>query len=158
MHACDDNSGILKNLSVNMSSPIREVEVNVVSSPESSRNATPEPENFRLINQLATSNITCFPVIKSGEIEKADDKTNQKSSSGSTNFSISSILSRTEPALKKNGFFPGIDRSLAADADNNMLSRYVFISKNRNILLNNRNSYRNQTGVHFNSIHEVLSK
>ncbi|XP_045473911.1 homeobox protein Hmx [Harmonia axyridis] len=111
-----------------MSSPVREIEVNVVSSPESSRNASPEPDNFRLINQLATSNITCFPVIKSGE--KTDDKdgVKQKGSSGSTNFSISSILSRTEPALKKNGFFPGVERSLAADADGSMLSRLGLMS------------------------------
>ncbi|KAL3268731.1 hypothetical protein HHI36_007833 [Cryptolaemus montrouzieri] len=117
-----------------MSSPVRDIEVNVVSSPESSRNPSPEPENFRLINQLASSNITCFPVIKTSEGEKTVDKdiskngSNQKSSSGSTNFSISSILSRTEPSLKKNGLFPGIDRTLSPEVENNMLSRLGLMS------------------------------
>lgn len=96
-----------------MSSPIREIEVNVVSSPEStSRNNSPEPDSYRLINH-STPNITCFPLIKtsSDDGDKIKDKDNivvgkattatQKSAGGSTNFSISSILSRTEPTAKK---------------------------------------------------------
>ncbi|KAK9877262.1 hypothetical protein WA026_017651 [Henosepilachna vigintioctopunctata] len=115
-----------------MSSP--HIEVNVVSSPESSRNPSPEPDNYRLINQLATSNITCFPVIKTSEDEKSDVKDNlkiastPKNSSGSTNFSISSILSRTEPTLRKNGIFTGFDRTQSPDTDNNMLSRLGLMS------------------------------
>lgn len=107
------------------SSDIRDVEVNVVSSPESntSRNNSPEPtDNYRIINHLPTAaNITCFPVIKTTTTAAGDDdnnsgstkcdkdtakghQTTQKSSGASTNFSISSILSRSEPTVKKNNF------------------------------------------------------
>lgn len=93
-------------------SDAREIEVNVVSSPDdSSRNNSPEPD-YRLVNHMAPSNtITCFPLIKTGEDENI--KTNSdnvkatptsKTAGTSTNFSISSILSRTEPSAKKNGF------------------------------------------------------
>ncbi|KAH0808437.1 hypothetical protein MTP99_017280 [Tenebrio molitor] len=115
-----------------MSSPVRDIEVNVVSSPESSsRNGSPEPENFRLINHIATPNITCFPVIKTSDDEKTDNKdlskVQQKSSGASTNFSISSILSRTEPTVKKNGFLATgqsiLESGIANNADSAMLSR-----------------------------------
>lgn len=94
-----------------MTSPSRDVEVNVVSSPESnSRNASPEPNDAynRLINR-SSSITTCFPVIKTSEDEEKDAKATatQKNSGGTTNFSISSILSRTEPTAKKNGFMSG---------------------------------------------------
>lgn len=110
------------------------IEVNVVSSPESSsRNTSPEPENFR--------NITCFPVIKTNDCEKQERKetssppkntATQKTSGSSTNFSISSILSRSEPTVKKNGFLgvhsgaQGVlETGLAGSAENSMLSRWV---------------------------------
>lgn len=115
------------------SSPNRDIEVNVVSSPEStSRNNSPEPDSFRLINH-PSSITTCFPVIKTSENESKDAKattTQQKTNSGSTNFSISSILSRTEPTAKKNGFMSGasagqnlLDGSLSAGNENVVLSR-----------------------------------
>lgn len=114
-----------------MSSPVRDIEVNVVSSPESSsRNGSPEPENFRLINHISPPNITCFPVIKTSDDEKTDNKDLskvQKSSGASTNFSISSILSRTEPSAKKNGFFATgqgiLDGGVTNNTDSAMLSR-----------------------------------
>lgn len=116
-----------------MSSPVRDIEVNVVSSPESSsRNGSPEPENFRIINHLSQPNITCFPVIKTTSDDEKNDnkdlsKVQQKNSGSSTNFSISSILSRTEPAVKKNGFFATgqnvLDASVANSTDSAMLSR-----------------------------------
>lgn len=124
-----------------MSSPIREIEVNVVSSPEStSRNNSPEPDSYRLINHSAP-NITCFPLIKTSEDDKIKDKDNivvkattatQKSAGGSTNFSISSILSRTEPTAKKlsvgvNNNYAGVQSGQnileASSADNAVLSR-----------------------------------
>lgn len=94
-------------------SEAREIEVNVVSSPESSsRNASPEPENYRLVNRLTPPNtITCYPLIKTSEdtdknknCETKSTPTSKTVSSGSTNFSISSILSRSEPSPKKNGY------------------------------------------------------
>lgn len=108
------------------------IEVNVVSSPESSsRNTSPEPENFR--------NITCFPVIKTGDgVDKEESNketlskntSTQKTSGGSTNFSISSILSRSEPTAKKNGFLgvqtgshSVLESGFAGNGDNSMLSR-----------------------------------
>lgn len=121
-----------------MSSPDRqEIEVNVVSSPESSsRNASPEPENFRNFHHHA-QNITCFPVIKTNSIsddEKSDNTKEaaakaQKTSGASTNFSISSILSRAEPTVvKKNGLLPAnsfLDTTgLGNGHDSAMLSRY----------------------------------
>lgn len=104
----------------------RDIEVNVVSSPESgSRNNSPEP-NFRLI----TPSITCFPVIKTTSDDDEDDKNDrnvakvqQKSSANSTNFSISSILSRTEPAVKKNGLFHNAGQTILENNDSAMLSR-----------------------------------
>lgn len=112
------------------------IEVNVVSSPESSSRNTPSPEpaadNF-------TRNITCFPVIKTTDGDRPETKdtpnkntnTTQKSSGGSTNFSISSILSRSEPTAKKNGFLgvqtahqAGVlESGLTGNAENSMLSR-----------------------------------
>lgn len=118
-----------------MSSPVRDVEVNVVSSPEStSRNESPEPDGYRLLGH-GSGITTCFPVIKTGEEDERGDKdakatTTQKTSSGSTNFSISSILSRTEPTAKKNGFLPGVpngqnilETGLSAGSDSAVLSR-----------------------------------
>lgn len=109
------------------------IEVNVVSSPESSsRNTSPEPETFRNIT-------TCFPVIKTTDgDDKQDSKetpskntSTQKNSGGSTNFSISSILSRSEPTVKKNGYLglqttgshSVLEAGLAGNAENTMLSR-----------------------------------
>lgn len=114
------------------SSPNRDIEVNVVSSPEStSRNNSPEPD-FRIISH-PSSITTCFPVTKTSETEERDAKataTQQKAIGGSTNFSISSILSRTEPAAKKNGFMSGasggqnlLEGSIAAGNENAVLSR-----------------------------------
>ncbi|KAL1491853.1 hypothetical protein ABEB36_012388 [Hypothenemus hampei] len=88
------------------------VEVNVVSSPESSasRNNSPEPDfgSRMVVNNHQVT--TCFPVIRTNsddedKIEK-DPKiiTSQKISGSSTNFSISSILSRDEPISKKTDF------------------------------------------------------
>ncbi|KAG5888829.1 hypothetical protein JTB14_000102 [Gonioctena quinquepunctata] len=94
-----------------MTSPSRETEINVVSSPEStSRNTSPEPDNYRLLNHPSIS--TCYPVIKTSEDDDVRTDRNkpsatQKTSGGSTNFSISSILSRSEPTAKKNGFMSG---------------------------------------------------
>lgn len=105
----------------------QEVEVSVVSSPESSRIGTPEPDSYH------APAMTCFPLIKTGEDEKSDGKgaATQKTSSGSTNFSISSILSRTEPSGKKNGLLglPGanqngvLDVGIGGSGDSAMLSR-----------------------------------
>lgn len=105
----------------------QEVEVNVVSSPESSRIGTPEPDAFH------APAMTCFPVIKTGDDEKGDGKgaATQKTSSGSTNFSISSILSRTEPTGKKNGLLGlqganqngVLDVGIGGSGDSAMLSR-----------------------------------
>lgn len=110
-----------------------DVEVNVVSSPESSsRNASPEPDNYRIINRITTPTITCFPVIKTSEDDKSNPKdvskanVAQKTTGSSTNFSISSILSRTESSPKKNGYpaLPaGIDPSVISSPDSAMLSR-----------------------------------
>lgn len=96
------------------SSDIRDIEVNVVSSPESnSRSGSPEPDSFRILKHVSSSNITCFPVIKTNDDDKETKDNNntqnkgttsQKNCGGSTNFSISSILSRSEPTAKKNGF------------------------------------------------------
>nr|CAH7721559.1 unnamed protein product [Callosobruchus chinensis] len=70
-----------------MSSPSRDLEVNVVSSP--SRSNSPV--------------VTCYPVIKAHSVNSEDEDkdtstkstpSTQKTSGGSTNFSISSILSR----------------------------------------------------------------
>ncbi|CAG9760445.1 unnamed protein product [Ceutorhynchus assimilis] len=90
------------------SSPVRDIEVNVVSSPESSnsRNNSPEPADFgTMVNHHVT---TCFPVIRtsSDDEERADKdrKITAAQKSSSTNFSISSILSRDEPTVKKPGF------------------------------------------------------
>lgn len=122
------------------SSDIRDIEVNVVSSPESnSRTGSPEPDSFRILKHVSTSNITCFPVIKTSDDEK-DSKdnttqskgtTSQKNCGGSTNFSISSILSRNEPsANKKNGFLGVqtgqtlLDSGISPTPDSAMLSRY----------------------------------
>lgn len=118
-----------------MNSPARDVEVNVVSSPEStSRNNSPEPDAYRLLSH-GSGVTTCFPVIKTSEDDERADKdakatASQKTSSGSTNFSISSILSRTEPTAKKNGFLPGVqngqsilESGLAAGSDSAVLSR-----------------------------------
>lgn len=94
-------------------SDAREIEVNVVSSPESSsRNNSPEPESYRLMNRLSPPNsITCYPLIKTGDdaekskgCETVKPTATSKSGGSSTNFSISSILSRSEPSAKKNGF------------------------------------------------------
>ncbi|XP_057651817.1 homeobox protein Hmx [Diorhabda carinulata] len=84
-----------------MTSPTREAEINVVSSPEStSRNNSPEPDTYRLINH---SSGLSYPVIKTSEDDERTDKDNKKGVGGSTNFSISSILSRADPTIKKNG-------------------------------------------------------
>lgn len=115
------------------SSPNRDIEVNVVSSPEStSRNNSPEPDSFRIISH-PSSMTTCFPITKTSETEERDAKataTQQKTNGGSTNFSISSILSRTEPTAKKNGFMSGasggqsfLEGSIAAGNENAVLSR-----------------------------------
>lgn len=95
-------------------SDVREIEVNVVSSPESSsRNASPEPDSYRLMNRLSPPNtITCYPLIKTNEdsdknkncVETVKPTPTSKTGSTSTNFSISSILSRSEPSAKKNGY------------------------------------------------------
>lgn len=91
-----------------MSSPVRDIEVNVVSSPESSnsRNHSPEPDFGRMVNHHVT---TCFPVIRTSDDDEKPDRdakvtSTQKISGNSTNFSISSILSRDEPAEKKTEF------------------------------------------------------
>ncbi|XP_066252989.1 homeobox protein HMX3 [Euwallacea similis] len=91
-----------------MSSPVRDIEVNVVSSPDSSnsRNNSPEPDFGRMVNHHVT---TCFPVIRTSDDEEKSDKdpkitATQKISGSSTNFSISSILSREEPTSKKADF------------------------------------------------------
>ncbi|CAH0555859.1 unnamed protein product [Brassicogethes aeneus] len=108
-----------------MSSPVRDIDVNVVSSPEScSRNDSPEPE-------YRHSNITCFPVIKTNsddEKEKDLKSTAPKSSGASTNFSISSILSRSEPTAKKNGFTSTQNVLENSQADNAVLSRLGLMS------------------------------
>lgn len=115
------------------SSPNRDIEVNVVSSPESSsRNNSPEPDNFRIINH-SSSITTCFPITKTSENDERDTKasaTQQKTNGGSTNFSISSILSRTEPTAKKNGFMTGsstgqnlLEGNVSTGNDNAVLSR-----------------------------------
>lgn len=91
---------------------VREIEVNVVSSPEEcSRNNSPEPESYRLMGHMAPTNtITCFPLIKTGDDDSEKNRESVKSTptsktaGTSTNFSISSILSRSEPVAKKNGF------------------------------------------------------
>lgn len=96
-------------------SEVREIEVNVVSSPESSsRNASPEPDSYRLMNNRLTppNTITCYPLIKTNEdadknkncVETVKPTATSKTGSTSTNFSISSILSRSEPSAKKNGY------------------------------------------------------
>ncbi|ENN70311.1 hypothetical protein HUJ04_001946 [Dendroctonus ponderosae] len=91
-----------------MSSPVRDIEVNVVSSPESSnsRNHSPEPDFGRMVNHHVT---TCFPVIRTSDDDDKHDRdakvtSTQKISGNSTNFSISSILSRDEPVEKKTEF------------------------------------------------------
>lgn len=92
---------------------MRDIEVNVVSSPESSnsRNNSPEPDFGRMVvNHHVT---TCFPVIRTSDDDEKNDKDSkitatQKNSGSSTNFSISSILSREEPAAKKSGFIGGL--------------------------------------------------
>ncbi|XP_019867246.1 homeobox protein Hmx [Aethina tumida] len=119
-----------------MSSPVRDIEVNVVSSPESSsRNNSPEPDGYRILNR--GQNITCFPVIKTSDDEEKNEKelsskssATQKSSGASTNFSISSILSRNEPSARKNGFAGQnvIDNGLSATSDNAVLSRLGLMS------------------------------
>jgi len=87
-----------------MSSSGRDIEVNVVSSPESnSRNNSPEPDFGRMVNHHVT---TCFPVIRTSDDEDKHEKESkitatQKISGSSTNFSISSILSRDEPVSKR---------------------------------------------------------
>lgn len=118
-------------------SDVREIEVNVVSSPESSsRNCSPEPEHYRIINRMTTPSITCFPVIKTNEDEKTNTKdvpkatATPKTPGSSTNFSISSILSRNEPATKKNGYPASqtgtiLESTINATPDSAMLSRYV---------------------------------
>lgn len=121
-----------------MTSPNRDIEVNVVSSPEStSRNTSPEPNDTysRIVNH-SSSITTCFPVIKTSEDEEKDGKasaTQQKTSGGSTNFSISSILSRSEPTAKKNGFMSNassgqglLEGGFATGSDSAVLSRYFF--------------------------------
>ncbi|KAJ8982420.1 hypothetical protein NQ317_007768 [Molorchus minor] len=123
-----------------MSSPVRDIEVNVVSSPEStSRNSSPEPENYRLISH-GSSVTTCFPVIKTSEDDEKSDKDTKatppaKGSGGSTNFSISSILSRSEPTAKKNGFMSGahsgqnaVEAGLPPGSDSAVLSRLGLMS------------------------------
>ncbi|KAK5644917.1 hypothetical protein RI129_006217 [Pyrocoelia pectoralis] len=121
-------------------SDLREIEVNVVSSPEcSSRNGSPEPESYRIINRMSTPNKTCFPVIKTNEDESANTKdvskatTTQKTSGTSTNFSISSILSRNEPSNKKNGYPTSptgniLDSAINSSPDSAMLSRLGLMS------------------------------
>ncbi|KAF5292482.1 hypothetical protein FQA39_LY14029 [Lamprigera yunnana] len=121
-------------------SDLREVEVNVVSSPEcSSRNGSPEPENYRIINRMSTPNITCFPVIKTSEDDTSNSKdapkatSTQKTSGSSTNFSISSILSRNEPASKKNGYLNSptgniLETAINSSAESAMLSRLGLMS------------------------------
>ncbi|CAG9822262.1 unnamed protein product [Phaedon cochleariae] len=112
-----------------MASPTRDADINVVSSPEStSRNCSPEPD-FR-------SKITCFPVLKASDeddvrTDRDSKASGQKSSGGSTNFSISSILSRSDPAAKKNGFLTGgglENAGLSAGADSAVLSRLGIMS------------------------------
>ncbi|XP_022900911.1 homeobox protein Hmx [Onthophagus taurus] len=122
------------------SSDLRDIEVNVVSSPEStSRNNSPEPDgNYqRLLNHhIPGANITCFPVIKTSEEKCEKDKdssavaTTQKSSGGSTNFSISSILSRNEPTAKKNIFGQQnpLEAAINSNNDSAMLSRLGLMS------------------------------
>lgn len=115
----------------------QEVEVNVVSSPESSsRNGSPEPDSFRVFKHVPPGNITCFPLIKtSSDDDKSDGKASpkatatQKSSGSTTNFSISSILSKSENSPKKNGYLGGqsfpvaLDAAITAGSDSAMLSR-----------------------------------
>lgn len=123
------------------SSDIRDIEVNVVSSPESnSRSGSPEPDSFRILKHVSSSNITCFPVIKTNDDDKeskdssnnsqSKGTTSQKNCGGSTNFSISSILSRSEPTAKKNGFLGVhasgqtlLDSGISHTPDSAMLSR-----------------------------------
>lgn len=113
------------------SSDVRDIEVNVVSSPESSsRNASPEPDSYRIINRHSPSqtSISCYPIIKTSDddvvVRDNNDKNNSdnniiissptlktSSCSGSTNFSISSILSRNEPVAKKNCFQIGVQNA-----------------------------------------------
>ncbi|XP_050499129.1 homeobox protein Hmx [Diabrotica virgifera virgifera] len=116
-----------------MSSPTREAEINVVSSPDSSSRNSPEPDTYRLINH--NSNIS-YPVIKTSEDEERTEKDTKKCVGGSTNFSISSILSRADPTVKKNGGFmsgvPGgnvLEASgIGGGADNGVLSRLGLMS------------------------------
>ncbi|XP_017781521.1 PREDICTED: homeobox protein HMX3-like [Nicrophorus vespilloides] len=128
-----------------MSSPVKEIEVNVVSSPEStSRTGSPEPD-FRIINHVAgaaTPTLTCYPVIKQTveDDQKSDQKDNTKgtqpkNTGASTNFSISSILSRAEPVAKKNGFLgiqathqQTLEAAITNSTDNAMLSRLGLMS------------------------------
>lgn len=118
------------------SSDVRDIEVNVVSSPESnSRTGSPEPDSFRILKHVSSPNITCFPVIKTNEDDKetkdsqSKGTTSQKNCGGSTNFSISSILSRNEPSAKKNGFLGVhtgqsiLDSGISTSPDSAMLSR-----------------------------------
>lgn len=129
---------------MDQNSEVREIEVNVVSSPESSsRNNSPEPpENYRLMNRLSPPNITCYPLIKTSDdgenknCETVKPTPTSKTGSTSTNFSISSILSRSEPSAKKNGFMGVqtppqniLETAMGAGcADSAMLSRYVWLS------------------------------
>lgn len=122
---------------VTVAMDVPDEEVNVVSSPEScSRNPSPEPVDG--FGRLQTASITCFPVIKTSSSDETSDGKDvagkathhQKVAGGSTNFSISSILSRAEPTAKRNGFV-GIQSSghgildvgLGGNADTAMLSR-----------------------------------
>lgn len=102
-----------------------------MSSPESgSGNASPEPaEPYRLVN---ATGITCFPVIKTADDDERKSPPTQKTTTGgSTNFSISSILSRSEPTGKRNGLLAGLpnvgqnvlDVGAGGNSDTAMLSR-----------------------------------
>ncbi|CAH1099952.1 unnamed protein product [Psylliodes chrysocephalus] len=117
----------MNRLPFSMSSPNRDPEINVVSSPESSsRNGSPEPDTYRLINHNQHNS---YPVIKtSDDDERTDKDAKAKSVGGSTNFSISSILSRADPTVKKNGFMGvqggGVmETGIGGAADSGVLSR-----------------------------------
>ncbi|KAF7267857.1 hypothetical protein GWI33_018939 [Rhynchophorus ferrugineus] len=119
------------------SSPAREIEVNVVSSPEStSRSGSPERGSYGAAEHRGS--VTCFPAIRS--LGNEDDKTEkepakitatQKTTGGSTNFSISSILSRNEPPTRKNNFLAtptGQGLLDPTNPNNAMLSRLGIMS------------------------------
>ncbi|XP_030758765.1 homeobox protein HMX3 [Sitophilus oryzae] len=118
-----------------MASPVREIEVNVVSSPESSsRTGSPMLAEHRL-----GGTVTCYSAAGVRNVGDEDDEKRDERETGkitatqkSTNFSISSILSRTEPPTRKGVFLgsttPGQGLLDPAGTNNAMLSRLGIMS------------------------------